>query len=559
MRAKNSSTFKVQSSTLNFERGTLNGLRNPEKGTVLIVALLVVTFLSLLGTAFLILASTESRIAFNEKDFARALYVAETGIERARQDLKYDTAFDKLCGLFNRYFGSPMGPNTDTGSILGSAGAKYYDLGTALSACAQKIPAAGFIDVYTNSSPVSADTYSDGATYSVKLGNASGIEVTARSQGQIGTRAARTIEARFRVVNLSPWNNAAFAGAGASGASINGNVVIAGSVHILGTGIGATGPAAEFSGGGGIYNYYKDIDATAYTGKLPNVAPTTLYTEVRVKGGQLKMQSTSARVGEPDSVLTTYQDPVDGVYTNNGFGGTYGDTYVYSKNGKEAKYDVPSDVTVPFPCLSCTNPDTGQTYQQFLDSNSFTYPGNLVIDATTPGFSVGSGGNTLSWNNTTKTLTISGIIKVTGQIKLGGTTGTTRITTINYTGSGTLYSAYSNPGGNPSIEIHSNILPVGIFPTLDRIGFVAQDRIEIATGGGDSNLRLTGAFFGENKVVLQKQTQIAGSLVSNYFDMGNQVPALYQVPELGRNMPPGMPGSDLRIIFVKTLSWKELL
>ncbi|MFN3477620.1 MAG: hypothetical protein ACK4Z6_08760, partial [Candidatus Methylomirabilales bacterium] len=84
-------------------------------------------------------------------------------------------------------------------------------------------------------------------------------------------------------------------------------------------------------------------------------------------------------------------------------------------------------------------------------------------------------------------------------------------------------------------------------------------RIEIATGGGDSNLRLTGAFFAENKVILSKQTQIAGSLVSNYFDMGSQVPALYQVPELARNLPPGLPGRDLRIIYVKTLSWKELL
>lgn len=552
MRAKNSSTFKVQSSTLNFERGTLNGLRNPEKGTVLIVALLVVTFLSLLGTAFLILASTESRIAFNEKDFARALYVAETGIERARQDLKYDTAFDKLCGLFNRYFGSPMGPNTDTGSILGSAGAKYYDLGTALSACAQKIPAAGFIDVYTNSSPVSADTYSDGATYSVKLGNASGIEVTARSQGQIGTRAARTIEARFRVVNLSPWNNAVFAGAGASGATINGNAIIAGSVHILGDGLSPTDEAVEFSGGGGIFNRYKDIDGATYTGKLPNVAPTTLYAEVRVKKGEVQLDGT-AEIGESTN-------KVDGVYTNNGFTGNQDPNFlVYSKNGKETKYDVPSDVTVPFPCLNCTNPDTGQTYQQELDNNSYTYSGDLIFYDNTGDFSIGSGGNTLSWNTTTNTITISGIIKVTGRIILGGTTGPTRITTINYTGSGTLYSSYSNTSGDPSIEIHSNILPVGTFPTVDRIGFVAQDRIEIATGGGDANLRLTGAFFGENKVVLQKQTQIAGSLVSNYFDMGNQVPALYQVPELGRNMPPGMPGRDLRIIYVKTLYWKELL
>lgn len=518
---------------------------------VLVVALLVVTFLSLLGAAFLILASTESRIAFNEKEFVRALYVAEAGIERARQDLKYDAAFDRNCGLFNRYLGSPLGPNTDTGSVLGSAGATYYDLGTTLTACDQKIPAAGFINVYTNSSPVAADSYGDGATYSVKLGNASGIEVTAQSTGQIGTRASRTIEARFRVVNLSPWNNAAFAGTGASGATINGNALIAGSVHLLGESLSEGATAAAFSGGGGVFNWYKDMDATL-SGKLPPPAPTTLNTEVRVKKGKISLDGTS-KIGESTN-------KVDGVYTNEGFTGNQAPNFsVYSKNGKEAKYDVPSDVTVPFPCLSCTNPETGLTYQQELDNNSYTYSGDLTISATTGDFSIGSGSNTLSWNSTTKTLTISGIIKVTGKIKLGGTTGSTRITTINYTGKGTLYSSSSNPDGDPSIEIHSNILPVGTFPTADRIGFVAQDRIEIATSGGDSHLRLAGAFFAENKVILSKQTQVAGSLVSNYFNMGNQVPALYQVPELAKNMPPGMPGRDLRIIYVKTLSWKELL
>lgn len=522
-----------------------------EEGIVLVTTLLVVTFLSLLGATFLILASTESRIAFNEKDFARALYVAEVGIERARQDLKYDTAFDVNCGLFNRYLGSPIGPNTDTGSLLGSAGAKYYDLGTT-SACSQKIPAVGFIDVYTNSSPVSADSYSDGATYSVQLGNASGIEVTTQSQGQIGTRAARTVEARLRVVDLSPWNNAAFAGTGASGATINGNALIAGSLHLLGNNLSSTDQAAEFSGSGGVYNRYQDIDATAYTGKLPNVAPTTLHAEVRVKKGRIGLDGAS-RIGASTNKM-------DGVYTNDGFTGNQAPNFsVYSKNGKDTKYDIPSDVTVPFPCLGCTNPKTGQTYQQDLDNNSYTYSGDLVIDATTGNFSVGSGSNTLSYNSTTKTLTISGIIKVTGRIKLGGTTGTTRITTISYTGSGTFYSSYSNTSDDPSIEIHSNILPVGTFPTADRLGFIAQDRIEIATGAGDANLRLAGAFFAENKIILSKQTQAAGSLVSNYFDMGSQVPALYQVPELARNLPPGLPGRDLRIIYVKTLSWKELL
>ncbi|HXV77436.1 MAG TPA: PilX N-terminal domain-containing pilus assembly protein [Candidatus Polarisedimenticolaceae bacterium] len=51
-----------------------------ERGSALVLALLVTVILALLGISFLLLAETENRIAQNEKRAAQALYVAEAGL-----------------------------------------------------------------------------------------------------------------------------------------------------------------------------------------------------------------------------------------------------------------------------------------------------------------------------------------------------------------------------------------------------------------------------------------------------------------------------------------------
>ncbi|MEJ5171968.1 MAG: hypothetical protein WHU10_13355, partial [Fimbriimonadales bacterium] len=53
-----------------------------------------------------------------------------------------------------------------------------------------------------------------------------------------------------------------------------------------------------------------------------------------------------------------------------------------------------------------------------------------------------------------------------------------------------------------------------------------------------------------------KQNQIAGTFVANFFDMGTNVPNIYQVPELRRNLPPGMPG-DKPYVTLRIRTWRE--
>ena len=48
-----------------------------------------------------------------------------------------------------------------------------------------------------------------------------------------------------------------------------------------------------------------------------------------------------------------------------------------------------------------------------------------------------------------------------------------------------------------------------------------------------------------------------GTFVSNYFDMGTNVPRIYQVPTLAANLPYGMIGA-YPIFIYKKVSWREV-
>ena len=67
---------------------------------------------------------------------------------------------------------------------------------------------------------------------------------------------------------------------------------------------------------------------------------------------------------------------------------------------------------------------------------------------------------------------------------------------------------------------------------------------------------MAGAFYAQGTIVSAKQNQIAGTFVASYFDMGTNVPNIYQVPALPQNMPPAMPG-DKNYYSLKVRSWRQ--
>ncbi len=90
-----------------------------EQGIVLMVALLVMVFLSLLGATFLTLSLTESNISYNQVSSSKAFSLAEAGIELARKQMgsaPWPGAFSglTLAGLTKEY---SVQVNTADGSV----------------------------------------------------------------------------------------------------------------------------------------------------------------------------------------------------------------------------------------------------------------------------------------------------------------------------------------------------------------------------------------------------------------------------------------------------------
>src|SRR5262249_9629322 len=241
-------------------------------------------------------------------------------------------------------------------------------------------------------------------------------------------------------------------------------------------------------------------------------------------------------------------------YVSDGFGGTAGTGHVYSDNGYNHGYDLSNlkdasgNDRVRFPDLVTPVTISGVSYTShmaYLSANSLHISGPLTLNPTETSSASNSYGR-ISVDGSTGRLTISGIVYVDGDLVLDKANGNKSYKeTFTYSGRGTL-------AATGSIYVHSNLLPVSSFPDPDAIGLCARHRLELATGGGDSQLTMAGAFYAQEKVVSQKQNEIGGTFVSSYFEMSN-VPHMFQVPKLAYwdavlqkypYLPPGLPGAE---------------
>lgn len=460
--------------------------------------------------------------------------------------------------------------------------------------------------------PIAPGVVAVGQVQPIGTGGTAWITATATYQGK-----AKSVRTLIRVKDLGIWNNAIFAGTGASGRAINGNVDVRGSVHILGDGEeytdlnrnGSWDPAEAFtdSNRNGVWDpgeaftdrnrdgvwtnqepyndtngngYYDDpiaqtelnsaFSGTAYIGNnysgissgLQAFVPTlekidgkeTLNGEVRVKRGQISIQG-SASIGS-DATSSVSKMTMDGVYVSDGFTGSRGSSGVFSDNGTSNAYDVEA-LGIEFPEISGIGADpytaddgsVWPTHDAFLQARSLTVP-VTTITAATDSFTYGPDayGNAIMFTKGDPgQLYVQGVIRINGDLQLGSKD------TIRFSGSGTFFTE-----GN--IRIDGNVLPGSgtTFPTSARIGFLAKRNIMLATGNGSSQLSLAGAFYAQGSIQSAKQNEVLGTFVANYFDLGTNVPSIYQVPSLPQNMPPAMPGNK-SIVSLRLRSWRERL
>jgi hypothetical protein len=313
----------------------------------------------------------------------------------------------------------------------------------------------------------------------------------------------------------------------------------------------ATDLSFEAIGSAYVGNNYDGMIA-ALSSRVPPLTPIpfngenvqTLDAEMRVKHGKVNLSGT-AYIGSADASGGSPQikETLDGIYVNDGYGGTAGASHVYADNGTGNGYDLPDGV-IKFPSLNDSVAGYAD-HRAYLAANALIIPGDLEVKPgvayTSPPNPNGSLSIDASGN-----MRISGIVMVTGNVYISAGSGGSKNDPIIYDGRGTLVS-------QGDMHINTHVLTKDEFPTNDVMGFLSYRNMEIGTGAGASQLNLTGAFYAQQQITNEKQNSLGGAMVTNYFDMHN-VPSIYQIPALVDNLPPGMPGGNTINVYI----WKEL-
>lgn len=554
----------------------IGSIRKNSRGNAMLLALMALMMLSLLGLAFLSVGMTSVTGARTDYLRAKSLEAADAGVERAISILRGAPAPDgSTDGSWRNH------PSTDPGN-------------------------------HSLDSWLEGQLSDDGSSsYKICVRTAAGGDAKKIIVTSIGTvvvngiTSSRTVNVMLErnAENVSPWNNVIFAGVGQSGKSINGNVVMRGSVHLLGDGepftdidhdnewddaeaytdtnhngqydlgepfvdkdgdlcrdaqepfldangngvrdpsLKVTDLADELSGTADVGNNYSGMSATLRN-CIP-MPPTVSYGgqtveslsgKLRVKHGLVSL-SGSATVGWGNSTSNTIKETMDGVYVSDGYSGNKGSANVYSDNGVNQDYDL-GDGVVKFPTLSDPYPPYA-TYMDYLKDNSYNKSGAMDIGGTS--FDVGDGKGHIKYDAATGEMNITGIVYVDGDISFSG--GKIH----KYTGSGTLVST-----GN--INVDCNVLPKTNFPVTDSLGLIAAHNMTV---GGGAQLSVAAACYAQYQIYIPKQTELAGTCVSSYFNLKN-VPHLYQVPALSSHLPPGMPGAEpIWVVTIGVKSWQD--
>jgi len=334
----------------------------------------------------------------------------------------------------------------------------------------------------------------------------------------------------------------------------------------------------------------------------------TLNAVLRVKRGLVSLNSAS-EIGAEDVFGNGLKDTVDATYNTDGWtgqrtsdDGDRGDpSVVYSDNGWDELYDLGDRVPFPVPSDDWRWPASVQCYElgyewlgvpggkevapdgSYYEHDDFfngflsdgdPYDGdvtirtdqdfylNLTQPASAPEDRVQpepanciKGDDYILYDSSTNVMEISGQIEINGDLTITTRRGNAN-KTIYYTGRAAIL-AHGNVELNTDLLTCNNGDPndyLDSFPVNNIIGIMAEQDMTVGT---HAQLDLLGAFYAQGQVTSDKQTTIMGTFVSEYFDMGNQVPDIYQVPALADHLPLGMIANYPIGVFTQ-VSWREL-
>jgi hypothetical protein len=405
------------------------------------------------------------------------------------------------------------------------------------------------------------------------------------------TRGAETV---IEGTDVNVWRNAIFGGTGQAGGLINGNVSIHGSVHLLGDDIAAGNAAVaaiDLSGTSLIHNNYDGLDA-GLAARVPSLDTTlwngemveTLEAKVRVKNGLVGMDGNS-EIGSPDAAGNSVKETMDGTYVNDGWTGNSvtddgdrGDPQsVYSDNGWDESYDLGDRVPLPILTDDWKDPISGATTIDPVTLSNYThadyfdqqlageaYAGDMLIEANVDFYynatrpldpdpaNLQPTDDYILFDAASNVMEINGQIVVTGNLEI--TRGNGNDKTINYTGRAAILVQGDVTLNTDLLSRNADGSTNQSFPVNNILGIMAGNNMMV---GALSQLELMGAFYAQNTASTQRQSTIMGTFVSNYFDMGTNVPSIYQVPQLADNLPMGMIGA-YPILVYEVVSWREI-
>lgn len=540
------------------------GLLRQERGIGLLAAILVMLLISVMGASMMVSGVTDLGTSANYRSAKAALYEADSGLERSMADFLNDMtwASSMVNGANN-----PIQPLT---TFPTSVTVNGHTINIATDGSGNLIP-----DWY----PFGPTTTLGGGTYAreiflppvnFQLANGKGskawITMPLRSTGTAAApdTSTQVVQADLEVLvfRVAVWDNAIFTGSGQAGQQISGNVQVRGSIHAVGDPNNPT--VLDWTGGSAIHNNYANASDSGnfdvYASKLPP-PPTrnvngevvqTLDAEFRVKHGTISLDG-QAEAGEADVTGDVDKELLDGIFTDSPI--QYQSGSAETHTDYEGEYDIPIDV--PFPSLSdpYTDPsnNTWASHRDYLTANGLVLPVS-TIDDSTPAFSLSdANGNSVTWDPSSQTLDVQGIVQAVGDLTIGRDGGPNRV--MNYSGTGTLYASNN-------IDVMWSMIPTGDYldptdPTTDNLGLIADSNLTLGT---NSQLTMFAAVYAEDNMFINKQTRLAGATVANYFDMGDNVPRIWQVPRLSSTLPPGMPGANPILVPSQTAlaNWTQL-
>ena len=565
-------------------------------GAALIISFLILVLLTMIATIAITMNIMEIKISNNHEESNKAFYDAESGIQHALVQLKVVTT-DWTTSNSNF-----------TTQLAGATSANPW----------VNFLSSGIFSVAGNYVVTIKDDNDETGILDPASDNNRRVYIRSESNTLFGSRKViEVLVEGYLPKDVSVWNNGIFSGSGQAGKIIKGKVIISGSVHLLGensSGVQTVGYAdtavdleiLDLSGKARISNNYYGL-VTGLLDKIPDLTNSSqsLNGIMRVKHGRVSLEGDS-QIGAPETT-TSYKDTMDGVYIADGYSEPDDVNQVFTDKAGVYNDTIPPDLQSQIKMPSLSNEILpGVSYQNWLSTNSlhipslnidFTtgtattlfakkgeiesnYPGTIITANTISGdFTItrtDSNGNqhSFSWTNSSKTLQVKGVVTVDGNLDLGDGRKTggdityiTDPTNINGTTTvgSTIFANSDIAEGSGKIMIHNNVLPAGsksfATPGGETLAFVAKDKIEIALKDSDNDLTAAAAFFAENEIISAKKNDVAGTFVSNYINMGQNSPTIFQVPTLADNLPPGLPGSTKILIPPKTpkiISWREI-